>query len=1399
MYIVFDTETTGKAKSFSAPVDDFNNWPRMVQIAWKVFDKDGVETDSQSLIIKPQGWTIPEEVVKIHRISTQRAREEGIPLEDALRKFAEAIKGSKYLIAHNIAFDENVVGCEYLREGMHNHVQDAIHVDTMKLTTEFVGIPNKRRGGFKFPSLTELHQKLFNKGFDDAHDALVDVEALARCFFELQKQGVLGYKETGEELTAESLSDFAEQVAVGMLEDAGILPKEEDHTAAPGDPLSFDREEEIKEVSNSRPLAPLGLHTFHSILEGAGSVDEYIKMAKAYGHTSMAITDNSTLSGAFEFFQKCTSKGIKPVFGIEILLNDNIGEFEDKSLEGDSYKMKILVKNEEGYRNLNKLIYLSNTEGYFKKEARITTKWLIENKGGLIVSTSGLKSKLAHTVLRGKEKEAEAYLNMLRNEFGDDLIVEIQFNKFPTQKQYNNFLLRMAKQYKLNLVLTNDTYYPRESDSILQDVVTSIKQHRPMHMCSLKENRELYYFSSEDFREMNKKYGFNYPDNLIDLCLDNTLKVADKCNFEMEIGVEKYPRYEPTEDVIDYFKTDVPEEIIKKLAFAKLRQKIKKYQENGIVEITDDKIQEYIDRLTYELSVIEDKKMLDYFLVNWEIINFYRKQGDETIPSYDIGPARGSAAGSLLSWCLDITKIDPIRFGLYFERFLNPERNSPPDIDIDFMQGTDHVTNQFLYDKYGKERVMSVGTFGTFSEKNSIKDVVRAYKGKEYTGFNSPVFKVTDEMPDFLKYNDTLRHWFETWPDKPECSPEVRSWIRDPKNKEIIETALSLQGNIRGIGQHAAGVVITPDVSWNYIPTNVIPTNENIVTAFQEADKSGKDLSALGILKLDRLKLETLNVIKETIEVIKNNKGKDVTDEVDYVDLEDPNLFMELRLGLNHGIFQFESHGMNNLIRGVRVEKFEELVACNALYRPGPMGIGAHEEYITNKFNPEKIELVHPALESILSETNGVLVFQEQLMFIADKIGGMGLGKGDMLRRYMDKASKIIARHSAGEQLTESEKNNKNWKGFQEYWNMFLEGAAAQGYDKDEVDKIKDWVIQYLGYSFNKSHSLSYSYLAMQTLYLKHYYPTEFYTALLNHPKSGTKEKQQQWIASAIASAMSKGIEIKPPSRKSGWRWTMTGDKEISMGFSGINGLGPVAYEEMLRLIDEIKVDEDNGEPKKTLETVNMSVFMRLPFSKFNKSAFVACLKAGVFDDWSESREQLLALKQKKKKKEVPNQMVMFDMNDEAFNIPLAKDENKYPPTSEGQKRAEFIEVCNFDLDKIKYITELKAEVNSRSKREKPVEMIINFHDDDYYIFVVDSYKMNVGRTGKEYLVMRVGDGISTTTLRAFEPMCHDIFPKLEKDGIFVAEFVKNQKGYINFKQGTRIIRIDQKKKDARV
>lgn len=714
--------------------------------------------------------------------------------------------------------------------------------------------------------------------------------------------------------------------------------------------------------------------------------------------------------------------------------------------------------------------------------------------------------------------------------------------------------------------------------------------------------------------------------------------------------------------------------------------------------------------------------------------------------------------------------------------------NSLPDIDVDYETGTDHITEDFLIKKYGKERVLHVSTFSTFSEKNTIKDVVRAHFGEEQSGYDSAVFQVTKEMPDWSKVDYSLKDWFEQWPKEKECSPVVREWLTNPVNKKILEQTLKLQGQIRGVGQHAAGVVITPTACWNDVPTNIIPKEKSIVTAFSEADGSNKDLSELGILKLDMLKLTTLNIIREAIDLVKKNKSIDLKETLNHLDLNDKNLYSELRLGFNHGIFQFESSGMNSLIKGIGVENFDELVATNALYRPGPMSIGAHEQYAKNKFNPEKITYIHPILEEILGKTKGVMIYQEQVMFIANKIGGMSLGEGDMLRRYMDKASKFIEKEARGEQLTEEEKNSNAYQTFIKNWSQFLEGAKKNGFSENIVNEIKNWMIKYLGYSFNLSHCLSYSYIACQTLYLKHYYPTEFYTALMNHPKSGTgsdaKEKEKIWLTSAIASAMSKGIIILPPSKKSGWDWTMTGEKEISMGFSGINGLGDKAYYELTELLKK------SGD---TFESIKLHKFFNLPFSNFNKRAFESCVKAGVFDDWSDSRGYLIELKSKKKKKEIPGQLAIFDLNSDEFNMVLSND--SHLTTTKEQKTKEFVEVCNFDLQKIEEMAEIKNELCKRAGRV--IESILNFSENDYYFFYLDNVQETTSEKGVNYLNLKVGDGISVMGLRCFpsrKKIEGDLYDKIkassQNKGVYVSEFVKNQKGFINFKTNAKFKRI---------
>lgn len=749
-------------------------------------------------------------------------------------------------------------------------------------------------------------------------------------------------------------------------------------------------------------------------------------------------------------------------------------------------------------------------------------------------------------------------------------------------------------------------------------------------------------------------------------------------------------------------------------------------------------------------------------LKNKKIIQYKGIVYDLTVKntsSYNIEgiAVHNSAAGCLLSWCLDITKIDSLRFGLYFERFLNPQRKSMPDIDIDFEAGTDERTLQFLYDKYGKERVIPVITFGTFNEKGCIKDVVRALGGD--TGFESDVFAVTKEMPDKWEMDGEpikLKDWFERWPNHADCSDRVRKWLTDPANEEAKTLTLKLQGQVRNLGKHAAGIVITPGPIWECMPVNI--SKGQLVSGYQESG-TGKDLSTLGILKLDRLKLSTLNIIKEAIRLVKENRGIDIQNEVDYVDLTDQNLFIELRMGNNQGIFQFESEGMNALIKGIQIDKFEELVAANSLYRPGPMNIGAHTEYIKNKFNPNDRTYAHPALAPLLEETNGVLIYQEQLMFIAEQIGGMNKGEGDNLRKYMDSAGKIIAKKLAGQELDEEEKKNKNYKGYVELWGKFIEGAKTKGLSEEEVGRIEDWLIKYLGYSFNKSHAVSYSYIAMQTLYLKHYYPTEFYCALLNNQKGiNDEDKRKQWLQAALLAAMAKGIEISPPTRKSKWEWTIMGDKRIAMGFSGINGMGEIAYEEIQR---------------KNFGNLSKDEFFGTRFSKFNKGSFEACLRAGLFDDWSPSREEILEWRKVK----IANTMQLDIFGN--YGVETKTVFRKFTKTDEEFKQKEFMAVCNLDLRLLNKISDLKQQfINEYGLNIEPVTNFDN--PNNYYYFCLNQVEEKLTKTGRKMYAMHLSDGATVKRVMMWDNMYKKLAPTLQKDSIYITKFIKD-KGWLSF------------------
>lgn len=703
--------------------------------------------------------------------------------------------------------------------------------------------------------------------------------------------------------------------------------------------------------------------------------------------------------------------------------------------------------------------------------------------------------------------------------------------------------------------------------------------------------------------------------------------------------------------------------------------------------------------------------------------------------------------------------------------------NSPPDIDIDFMTGTDDETFDFMYKKYGRERVMSVGTFSKWNEKGCLKDVVRAHRGPEATGNESDVAQITKEMPNFDKVEFNLEWWFENYATMDNCSPLAQRWLTDPANKIILDQTLALQGQVRGFGKHAAGVVITPGPSWDYLPTNMIVSNKSIVSAYQEGDRSGKDLSFLGILKLDRLKVSTINIVMDCIRMIKDEEGVDLHDTVMNIDeqFDDENLYKELMLGQNHGIFQFESPGMNALIRGLGVENFEEMAACNALYRPGPMGIGAHRQYIDNKRYPGQIEYPSELIKPILEKTNGVLIFQEQIQFIAKEIAGMDLGEGDNLRRALDKAAKLIKKVNQGGELTEEEKSSKNFKNYEEYWGKFVAGAEANGVPQEEVDKILLYLSDYLGYSFNKSHSVSYAYIAMQTLYLKHYYPVYFYTALLNEQKSSNagKDKEKQWLTQTISAAISRGITIKPPTRQASWRWSMTGPNEITMGFSSMNGMGDIAYQEL----------KSNLAIKgKKFNEVSMAAFFDTSFTKFNKTSFRSCLQAGMFDDWSTSREYLMFLRDKSKRKKPKDaaQFAMFDMDEIGYTHKV--DHLKYPATSDIEKQEQFMGVCGFDMEEINRVSTIHTRMDEMNTKSKDTILPLpHYTEEGFYWFIIQDIFFRKTKKGKDFVSILASDGIDSLKFNIFPPVSEKLLPQLQKQAVYVGKFKRNDKGFLNF------------------
>jgi len=872
----------------------------------------------------------------------------------------------------------------------------------------------------------------------------------------------------------------------------------------------------------------LHVHSEYSLLDGACKLDELVEQAVNFNMPAVALTDHGVMYGVIDFYKIAKEKGIKPIIGCEVYVTPD-SRFEKKGQRGDLFHLILLAKDFEGYKNLTKLVSLSFIEGFYYKP-RVDKELLREYSKGLIALTSCLAGEIPTYILNNRIDKAKEAIREYLDIFGGDFYLELQDNGLEEQKYVNERLIGLSKEFNIPLVATNDVHYLNKEDAEIHDILLCIQTGSKLNdKDRLRFKTDEFYFKSEE--EMSKIFG-NIPE-----ALENTIKIAEKCNLELPLNKVILPVFEvPEGETLDsYFE---------RLCWEGARKRFGDNIPNHIKE-----------RLEYEISVIKQMGFSGYFLIVQDFVRYAKNKG---IP---VGPGRGSAAGSLVSYVLGITNIEPTRWGLIFERFLNPERITMPDIDIDFCFERREEVIDYVRNKYGKEHVAQIITFGTMAARASVRDVGRV--------LNVPYNEV-DRIAKLIPPNSSIEEALQS-------SQELQNLVENnAQAKKIIDIAKRIEGQARHASIHAAGIVISKDPLMEYVPLQVMNSSE-VVTQFPMTN-----LEELGLLKMDFLGLRTLTVIYDTLKKIKENYGIDI--DIDNLPLDDPKVYELLQKGETIGVFQLESRGMRNLLREIKPEKFEDLIAVLALYRPGPLG--RLESYIKRKRGEEKVEYMHPSLEPILSETYGVIIYQEQVMEIAHRLAGFSLGQADVLRRAMGKKKPEV---------------------MEEQREIFVKGAKERGIPEEVAKDIFEDMAKFAEYGFNKSHSAAYAYVSYQTAYLKVYYPKEFMSSLLTSVRNNTSK-----LSKYIAEAKRMGIKILPPDINESMVYFTVTNEGIRFGLSAVKNVGEGVA---IAIVNE----RENGKFKSILDFVK-----RLNSRVINKRALESLIKSGAFDSFELSRKSLL-------------------------------------------------------------------------------------------------------------------------------------------------------------------------------
>ena len=888
----------------------------------------------------------------------------------------------------------------------------------------------------------------------------------------------------------------------------------------------------------------LHIHSEFSLLDGANRIKDLPVRAKELGMEAMAITDHGAMFGAIDFYKACKSNGIKPIIGCEVYVAPRSRFDKDPNLDSKYSHLILLAKDNEGYKNLAQLVSIGYTEGFYYKP-RIDHEVLEKYHEGLVCCSACLAGEVNQAILANDMEKAKEVALWYKSIFGEDYYLEIQNNGIKEQVLANQKLIELSRELDIPLVATNDAHYLRKEDAYNHEVLLCIQTGKRI----TDEDRmrfdtdELYVKSPEEMSE----YFSNVPE-----AIENTIKIAEKCNVEFEFGHTILPNY----DVPAEFSTHY--DYLEKLTIDGIKER---YGENPSKEIQE--------RMKYELSVINKMGYVDYFLIVWDYIH-YAKTHD--IP---VGPGRGSGAGSIVAYAIGITDIDPIQYGLLFERFLNPERISMPDFDVDFCYEKRDKVIEYVEQKYGKDHVSQIITFGTMSARMVIRDVARVLD-VPYAEADKLAKMIPNELhitiQKAMEKNRELKELYDTNEDM----------------KKLLDIAMALEGMPRQASTHACGIVITKEPVVSYVPLYArdgIISTQYIMTTLEE----------LGLLKMDFLGLRTLTVIQDTIDLVKKNQGIDVHfDEK----MNDPKVYRLWQNGESVGIFQFESQGMTNFMKELKPDCLEDIIAGVSLYRPGPMD--QIPRYIANKKDPEHAVYTHPSLKPILKVTYGCMVYQEQVMQIVRDLAGYSLGRADLVRRAMGK-KKLDVMAKEREIFIHGQLDEEG--------NIIVPGCVRNGIDEQSANKIFDEMAEFAKYAFNKSHAAAYAVVSYRTAYLKAYYPTEFMAAMLNS-FLGNQDK----VPGYIEECKRLNIEIlKPDINKSDTKFTV--DKnQIRFGMGSIKNVGTTAVDEIVA--ERIK----NGDFK------DFSDFCeRIKDSSVNKKCIESLIKAGAFDNLGQTRKTLLA------------------------------------------------------------------------------------------------------------------------------------------------------------------------------